>query len=357
MRTVAIQPQVTHSYSLGSGTGELHVGLRYLQEDIVRTVSRYLVNGTTQLRRSEEQYDYYTGSAWIENRFQFDAWTITPGARFEYVQIDAKNRLNGVGVAKDFTEVLPALSVARRMNESWSLFGGVQSTFAAPQAPQISITTNPQDISAQYAWVYEVGSRTRGLDGLLGTDLTLYHIDYSDRLVQDPSQFDVFVNAGSSRHRGAELGLTSDLTAAGLPGVELWSSVSWNDSKFTNGAFDGNRFAGAPRWLGSWGARYRHRDTGLWVGFDGLYVGPAFTDAANTRDISANGTVGLRPSYSLWNCGIGWDTKLGEQNEISVLIGGRNVLDEDYFEPRAARGIFPGAPASMVFQLGVTHHF
>lgn len=357
MRTVAVQPQLTHSYALAGGTGEFHVGLRYLQEDIVRTVSRYLVNGTTQLRRTEEQYDYYTGSAWIENRFHFDAWTVTPGVRFEYVQIDAKNRINGVGVEKDFTEALPGLTVARRMDESWSLFGGVQSTFAAPQAPQISITTNPQDISAQYAWVYEVGSRTRGLDGLLGTDLTLYHIDYSDRLVQDPAQFDVFVNAGSSRHRGVELGLTSDLAAVGLSGVTLWSNTSWNDSKFTNGAFDGNKFAGAPTWLASWGARYRHERSGLWLSLDGLYVGPAFTDAANTRDIAANGTVGLRPSYSLWNCSVGWDTKIGDKNDVSFLIGGRNIFDEEYFEPRAARGIFPGAPASLVFQVGVTHRF
>lgn len=356
-RTVAVQPQLTHTYALAGGTGEFHVGLRYLQEDIVRTVSRYLVNGTTQLRRSEEQYDYYTGSAWIENRFRFDAWTVTPGVRFEYVQIDAKNRINGVGVERDFIEALPGLTVARRMSETWSLFGGVQSTFAAPQAPQISITTNPQDLSAQYAWVYEVGSRTRGLDGLLSTDLTLYHIDYSDRLVQDPDQFDVFVNVGSSRHRGVELGLTSELAAIGLHGVELWSNTSWNDSKFTNGAFDGNDFAGAPTWLAAWGARYRHERSGLWFGIDGLYTGPAFTDAANTRDIAANGTVGLRPSYSLWNCNVGWDTRIDDKNDVSILVGGRNVFDEEYFEPRAARGIFPGAPASLVFQVGVTHRF
>ncbi len=357
MRTFAVQPQLTHSYAIAGGTGELHVGLRYLQEDIVRTVSRYFVDGSTQLHRSEAQYDYFTGSAWIENRFCFDEWTVTPGVRLEYVQMDGRDRLTGVDVDKDFAEVLPGLSLARRMNEQWSLFGGVQSTFAAPQAPQISITTNPQDISAQYAWVYEIGSRTRGLDGLLGTDVTFFHIDYSDRLVQDPDQFDVFVNAGSSRHRGVELGLTSDLTAAGLPGVELWSTTTWSESKFTNGDFDGNDFAGVPDWLAAWGARYHHAATGLWVGVDGVYVGPAFTDAANTVDINANGTLGRRPSYSLWNCGAGWDTKIDDKNEVSLMIGGRNIFDEEYFEPRTARGIFPGAPASMVFQVGVTHRF
>jgi Fe(3+) dicitrate transport protein len=362
IRTFAVQPQVTHRYDLGNADGELHIGLRYLQEDTVRSVRRFLANGSEQLR-SEEQYDYYTGSAWIENRLHMGDWTVTPGLRFEYVEIDGRNRFNqnqelrGLSVEKDFTEVLPGLTLSRLLNEHWSVYGGAQRTFAAPQAPQISITRNPQDISAQYAWVYELGTRARTADRLLGADLTFYHIDYRDRLVPDPDQFDVFVNAGDSRHRGVELALETDLEAAGLSGLSAWSSTSWNDSKFTNGEFDGNRFAGAPRWLLSWGTRYDHVATGLWASIDGAYVGPAFTDAANTRDISADGTRGLRPSYSLWNASIGWDHKFGDDTELSLMLGGRNVFDEEYFEPRTARGIFPGAPASMLFQVGVTHRF
>ncbi len=357
MRTIALQPQITHTYALGGGTGELHVGLRYLQEDITRTVSRYFPNGTAQLRRTEEQYDYYTSSAWVENAFRYDKWTVTPGARFEYVQIDARDRIGGIAVEKSFTEVLPGLTLSRKLTETWSLFGGAQKTFQAPQAPQISISNNPQDISAQYAWVYEVGSRTRGLDGLLGTDLTLYQIDYTDRLVADPTQFDTFLNTGRSRHRGVELGLNSDLAAVGLPGVSLWTTSSFNDSRFTNGAFDGNRFAGAPRLLASWGARYRHERSGLWVGFDGTYVGNAYSDSENTRDINATGTRGLRPAYHIWNVGTGWDHAFNAKNEVSVMVGGRNVFDEDYFELRSARGIYPGAPASLVCQIGCTHRF
>jgi outer membrane receptor protein involved in Fe transport len=284
--------------------------------------------------------------------------------RFEYVDMRGRENfnittpaLNGLEVQKDFTEALPGLTLSRRMNEEWSLYGGAQKTFAAPQAPQISITNNPQDISAQYAWNYELGSRTRTDDALFGSDLTLFWIDYSDRLVQDPAQFDVFVNAGSSRHRGAELALESDLSAAGLDGVSLWTSTAYVDSVFTNGQFEGNEFPGAPNWLASWGARYDHKRSGLWCAFDGTWVDEAFTDAANTVAIPVNGTAGIRPAYSLWNANVGWDAKLDEKNDVSVLIGGRNVFDEDYFEPRAARGIFPGAPASMVFQVGMTHRF
>lgn len=355
IRTVAVQPQVTHTYAFGGGTGELLFGVRYLQEDTVRNVTRYFPDGTSQ-RRSEQQFDYYTASAFLENRVEVGAWTVTPGVRFEYVQIDARDRVGGIGVERDFTEVLPALGLGYRLHEDWALFAGVQSTFAAPQAPQIELSNDPQRISAQYAWVYELGSRWRGLDGLLGTDLTLYHIDYRDRLVPDPDQFDVFVNGGSSRHRGVELALDSDLAGVGLAGLTLWSNTGWNDSKFTNGDFDGNRFAGSPKWLWSWGARYRHDASGLWLGIDGSYVGPAFSDAANTRDLDPLGTRGLRPSYSLWNASVGWDHAVDDRTEVSVLVGGRNVFDEQYFEPRTARGIYPGAPASVVFQLGVTHH-
>ena len=362
IRTVAIQPQVTHVYDLGGATGELHAGVRYLQEDIVRSVRRQFPNGTEQLR-SEEQYDYYTGSAWVENALRFEDWTVTPGVRFEYVEIDGRNRANtnaalvGLETTKSFAEALPSLTVARKMSDAWGLYAGAQATFAAPQAPQISITNNPQDISAQYAWVYETGSRTRTADGLLGTDLSLFQIEYDDRLVQDPDQFDVFVNAGSSRHRGVELALDSDLTAAGLAGVSLWTTTTYTESTFTNGAFDGNRFAGAPTWLASWGLRYLHEPTGLWIGCDGVYVGAAFSDAENTRAINAAGTRGLRPTYEIWNASIGWDHKFSSQTEVNVLAGARNVFDEDWFEIRSGRGIYPGAPPSYVFQLGVTHRF
>ncbi|MBL8725525.1 MAG: TonB-dependent receptor [Planctomycetes bacterium] len=362
MRTVAVQPQITHTYGLGAATGEFHLGARYLQEDIVRSVDRFFPNGTVT-RRTEEQYDYYTGSAWVENTFRFDDWTITPGVRLEVVEMDARIRRsttpanNGRSVERDFTEALPGLSLARRMTEHWSLFASAQRTFAAPQAPQISILSDTQDITAQHAWVYEVGSRTRGLDGLLQTDVTLYQIDYRGRLVPDPDQVEVFLNAGTSRHRGVEVALGSDLAALGLPGLSLWGTGAYNDSEFTNGQFAGNTFAGAPHWVAAWGARYQHAGTGLWLGIDGSYTGSAYSDAENTVEINAQGTRGVRPSYRLWNASVGWDWQASKATEVNVMVGGRNVLDEDYFEVRAARGIFPGAPASLVGQVGVTHRF
>lgn len=357
MRTAAVQPQLTQYYEIGALGGELHFGMRYLQEDIVRTVSRYFPDGTSQIRRSESQFDYYTASAWLENAFRWDGWTVTPGVRFEYVRIDAIDRINGNTQDEEFTEVLPGITVNRMVSDHVALFGGVQSTFAAPQASQIELGGDPQDISAQYAWNYEVGGRGSFFAGMLGADLTFYHIDYTDRLVQDPAQFDVFVNGGDSRHRGVELALQFELGELGLDGVSVWSSTAYNDSRFTNGPFDGNRFAGAPEWIASWGARYGHAPTGLFVGLDGAFVDAAYSDATNTVPVSADGTSGRRPAYRLWNAVVGWQREVSERTELGFLVGGRNILDEEYFEPRTGRGIFPGAPASMFFEFNFTQRF
>ncbi|MFM1872661.1 MAG: hypothetical protein RL398_2083 [Planctomycetota bacterium] len=357
IRTAAIQPQITHRYAAGDVAGELHVGMRYLQEDTVRTVSRYFPDGTSQIRRSETQYDYYTASAWLENELRFDDWTVTPGVRFEYVRIDARDRILGNTAGEEFGEVLPGVTASRRIDDDLSLFVGVQKTFAAPQAPQIELGGDPQNVSAQYAWNYEVGGRGEFLGGALAADLTLYQIEYTDRIIQDPNQFDVFVNGGDSRHRGVELGLAYDLADLGADGFSLWSNLSYNESRFTNGDYDGNRFAGAPEWLAAYGLRYEHEPSGLFCGVDGAFIDWAYTDAANTVDIPANGTAGKRPSYRLWNAHVGWRQEVSERTEIGFLLGGRNVLDEEYFEPRTGRGIYPGAPASMFFEFSFTQRF
>lgn len=356
MRVAAVQPQVTHEYSVGSAKGQLVAGLRYLQEDIVRKTERYFPDGSYELR-GEDQYDYYTGSAFIENTFVVGDFRITPGVRFEYVEIDARNRLTNYSVEKDYTEALPALRAAYMIEEDWSVFANAQTAFAAPQAVQIEISPDPQEVSAQYAWIYEVGTRTRTEDRLLAADLTFYLIDYSDRLEPDPDQFDVFLNSGRTRHQGVELGTGTELDEVGLDGVSARAAVSYNDSEYRNGEFEGNELPASPPWLASWGAWYRHALTGLWCGVDGYWVDEAFSDRENTVAINAAGTRGIRPAWSVWNLSVGWDQQLTDKATLDMRMVLRNAFDEDYFEIRSGRGIYPGAPQSLFFEVGFTQKF
>lgn len=356
MRVWAVQPQLTHRYTFGEITGELCAGVRYLQEDIERIVERFNSNGTYALG-SRAQFDYYTASAFLENTIRCGDWTVTPGIRFEYVVMNARNQLTGFDVEKEFTEVLPALGASYLLREDWSVYANAQTCFSAPQAVQIEISNNPQDISAQYAWVYELGTRAELPSQLLAGDLCVYWIDYQDRLEQDPDQLNVYVNNGRSRHRGVELGLDSDLTAAGLPGLTAWSSVAYNDSVYTNGAFDGNHLPASPPWLWSWGTRYLHERSGLWAAIDGFHVDAAYSDRENTVAINANGTRGVRPSYTVWNAHVGCQHQLTTHTRVEAQASAKNLFDDGYFEVRAARGLFPGVPFHCAFELGFVTTF
>jgi Fe(3+) dicitrate transport protein len=354
MSVWAIAPQLTHEYTLGDVDGTLVTGVRFLREDIRRRVERYFPDGSF-LQLSDDGYDYLTGSAFVENTFEFGRWRVTPGVRFESVDIHARNQ-GGTEVQRDFEEILPAVSTSYLVDDNWSVYANVQTSFQPPSANQIDLA-NEQDISAQYAWVYEVGTRGESDDGLVAADLTLYQIDYSDRLEPDPDEFDVLLNSGRSRHRGVELAIDSDLSESGLDGFGVWSTVAYNVSKYENGEFEGNYTPGSPRWMLAWGARYLHERSGLGAGLDGSYVADAYSDRDNTSEINANGTVGVRPSYVLWNAHAHWTRKITDSCRLRFQVDARNLFDQSYFDVRAARGIYPGAPFGYGAEIGLLFQF
>lgn len=355
MSVWAVQPQVTHEYEVGGAHAKLIAGVRYEHENLTRRVERDFPDGThTDI--SDDGFLYDTGSAFVLNDFVFGDWTVTPGVRFERVSIQAEDQ-TGFDVDRDFSEILPALSASYLMRPDWSIYANVQSSFQPPAANQIELSSDPQDISAQYAWMYEVGTRAQTEDRSLAADLTVYQIDYSDRLEPDPDQFDVLLNSGRSRHRGVELALDSDLQRAGLEGVGLWSAVAYNDSEYENGAFEGNQTPGSPHWLLGWGARYENEHSGFFAAVDGNYAAESFSDRENTDPINATGTRGVRPSSIVWNAHTGIAFDVTSSCRLRFQVDVRNVFDQEYFDVRAARGIYPGAPFGYGALIGLTWGF
>ncbi len=354
----AIQPQIVKRFSLGAWVADLIGGARYTEEDIVRRVERFFPNGT-QTVTGDAEFGYRAASAFLETKFQSERWSITPGLRVEQIDIDGRNRLTAAApVEQSFSEVLPALNAAYFVTEDFAVYANAQASFKPPEASQLELSTNPQDISAQFAWVYELGARAQLYDDRLAWDLTLYQIDYEDLLERDPAQFDVFVNAGRSRHRGIELALDADLSDLAFEGLGAWASIAYNDSEYRSGQFAGNQVIAATPWLASWGLRYSHPTTGLWAGIDGFYVDDAFTDRANTVPINGAASQGERPDYTVWNARAGLRRRVSGACELRCEIALRNVFDEQYFDIRpGGRGIFPGAPFSVGGNLGLTYSF
>lgn len=355
MNTWAVQPQLSQRYEWGDVDGELLVGYRFHHENLARGVERDFPDGTHTVV-SNDDFEYAAHSAFAQNDFWFGDFKVTPGLRFEHV--DMTGQANGAPeVERDFDEVLPALSASYAATSQWSVYANVQSSFQPPAANQIELSADPQDLEAQYAWLYEVGTRVQREDALVRADLTLYQIDYSDRLEPDPDQFDVLLNSGRSRHRGAELTFDGLLDEAGLEGVSYWTTTAYNQSQYEDGEFEGNDLPGTPHWLLGWGTRYDHRATGLWTAVDGFFTDESYSDRENTRDINAQGTRGVRPSSIVWNAHVGLRRMLGERCRFDVQVDARNLFDEEYFDVRAARGIYPAAPFGVGGTVGLVFTF
>lgn len=358
MSVWALQPQYTREYEIGDMEGELVTGIRYHVEDVTRKKERIYPDGTSELK-SDSEYDYNVWSAFMENTFEIERFSLTPGVRLEKVDIDGKNTLTGISVNRDFTEVLPAVSANYLLQDDWAVYANAQTSFLPPQANHVEISDHSQNLEAQYAWTYEAGTRGRMWDGLFSPDLTFYLINYKDRIERDPDRDDVWVNKGNTRHKGVELTLDSDLSACNdaLEGFTLFSSVSYNDSEYRNGEFKRNQVPHAPHWLASWGASYHHEPSGLWGGFDGFFAGRAYADSENTGPINADGTRGRRPSYTVWNAKTGYDCQVAKNVKLQLQVGCNNIFNKEYFEIRAGKGLFLGPPAGLFTILGVTVDF
>lgn len=342
MNTWAVQPQLSHKYAWGDVDAEVLVGYRFHHENLTRRVERDFPNGTHTLL-SDDDFEYVAHSLFAQNDFWFGDFKVTPGVRFERVDMTGKAQ-NEFEVERDYEEVLPAISASYEMTPQWSVYANVQSSFQPPAANAIELSADPQEIEAQRAWMYEVGTRVQKDDRLVAADLTLYQIDYSDRLEPDPDQFDVLLNSGRSRHRGVELTFDGELEAAGLEGVSYWTSTAYNQSEYENGDFEGNDLPGTPHWLLGWGARYDHEATGLWTAVDGFFTDESYSDRENTEELNDQGTRGIRPSAIVWNAHVGLRRMLGDRCRFDVQVDARNVFDQDDYDVRAARGIYPGAP-------------
>jgi len=351
MEVWAIQPQLAFDTTIGDWDSKLVGGLRYHDENFTRIVEREFPDGTTT-EISDDRFDYHASSVFVENAFSQGRWNVRPGVRFEAIEIDAESR-EGLQVEQDSNEVLPALSASYLASDNWSIYANAQKTYQPPASNIIELSSDPQDIASATAWVYELGSRVETEDGESAADLTFYFIDYENRFEPDPDQFDVFVNTGTSQHKGVELTLEQDLDDDVLHGLSAWSSVAYNASEYTNGEYDGQDVPGTPPWVLSWGLRYEHEESGLYAGIDGFYVDSSFSDRENTVPINATGTRGENPSRTVWNANAGWRHALSENVHLHVQGALRNIFDDEYFDVRTARGLYLGAPFSYGMMVGL----
>lgn len=106
-------------------------------------------------------------------------------------------------------------------------------------------------------------------------------------------------------------------------------AYTYLDTEQLSGSNEGNELPNAPSHHLSFSGDYSYQQWDL--NLTGVYVSDSFSDAANTKEETANGSAGELPSYTLVNARIGRDVLLSDGNKLNLALSVNNLFDKDYY--------------------------
>lgn len=251
------------------------------------------------------------------------------------------------------------LGLAHALRPELNLYANVGTAFESPTTTELINAPPAGDdrppapgfnpsVDPERALSFEIGARGL-LSEWLRYDVAAYTMDVRDRLVpfqveQAPGR-DFYTNAGRSRHRGIELGLSArPLPAWTAELAYTFSRFTFVDYEIDEDDYGGNRFPGVPphRLFGS--VLYQHR-SGVFAETRVELVDEFFVDDANEHS---------NPSYQTVDLRLGFERRFGSM-ELAPFIGIGNLFNERYsssvvvnafggryFEPAPGRNLYMG---------------
>jgi iron complex outermembrane receptor protein len=287
--------------------------------------------------------------------------TLTAGLRYDWVRFDVHDRLVSANPDDSGDRLMRALSgslgLAVNPSDAVTIFGNVGSSFETPTTTELVNRPDTaggfnRDLQPQTAWSYEVGARGR-VTSRATYSLTLFQADVKNELIPYEIAAPRFYyrNAGSSRHRGVELG--ADVTPAN--GMSLNVTWTYSDFRFSRYSFttggqtftlDGRELPGVPKhWLHVTLRAAPAVLHGVWAEVEETYSsGYLVSDTLSLRTAPWWGTV-VR---------LGWDGAVGKVR-VAPFIGVNNLLDRRYvssvvinaardrfYEPAPGRNVYIG---------------
>jgi Fe(3+) dicitrate transport protein len=303
------------------GDHTLTLGARYVSEEVDFDVNREeLASGTYgAVRKWDSETDAVALYASDTLSLLDGRLEITPGLRYEDVQMDFRDVRAGTTSTNDADELLPGLTLGLQATDDVFLFANAQKSLVPVQIAQ---ATRAGDVANETAWNYELGARWQ-LAPAVATSATLFRIDYQDQ-IQFNKAADRFENLGETRHQGIEL--EADWQAT--PELALGLGYTYLDTEQRSGDNAGNDLPNAPHHHVSVKAGYQYQQ---WqASLSAQYASDSFSDAANTKQETANGDAGKLPSYTLVNARLGRDYAVGGNN-LNLGLAATNLLDEEYY--------------------------
>ena len=303
----------------------------------------------------------------VENKFSWGAFSITPGVRFENARQSVNEIVNTLktgtgnavggsseqifvplfGVGATY-EIAPKIEIYGNLSQSYrpKLF-----TQAVPPGAQQEV---PTDLEEGKSWQCEIGFKGRPQPWAYW-DTSVFLLDFDNQVgnVPNSQRVDVVKNTGRAQHFGLEFSGEIDLFALlergqrpplaskakkdastfsqRLGSLSLYGNATLLDAQYVSGPQQGRTPAYAARYMVRTGLVYRSTEERLRVALTSSFIGSSFGNDSNT----ANYRV---PSYAVWD--LTGEAKIYRDN-LSVTWGVNNLFDKNYFSRVTAAGIDP----------------
>lgn len=275
------------------------------------------------LIQSADQYSENT-SFYIEDSFYFlPRVALVGGTQFLYALRDQEAVLNTVSGTNDFNIWSPKVGLLFDVDPTWQIFGNMSRSAEVPSFDEGSALIPFEDVKAQTATTYEIGTRGQRAD--YTWDIALYRANVYDELqcLGDGSDFCTVVNAPRTVHQGLEFGfgatVLKSIFTEGAATDRLWwnNAYTYNDFFFDDDpVFGDNELPGIPRHYIRSELLYKH-PSGFFLGPDIEWVPEAYyVDNANTLPTKA---------YAIWGMKLGY-----ERERFNFYVEGRNLSDLNY---------------------------
>jgi Fe(3+) dicitrate transport protein len=377
--SLGFENRLRHDYELWGGTHTIAGGFQVYHTDSPREDRR----GNTKTAdggdlRNKSDREIFYAPVFVENRFHWGNFSITPGVRLENIwqgvkeskNVDKKAAGNSLSDQDDHEFVpLFGLGLAYEVAPKTEIYGNVSQSYRpkifTQAVPTGGTALIPNDLEESKAWQYEVGFRGNP-QAWITWDVSAFLLDFDDTIgtIALPGGFSTVANVGRAQNKGIDaaleidvIGLIDALNGTELPppagktkdgkekvvieteqslvdrfgSLSLYGNVTLLDAEFVSGPLEGRSPRYAPNYLVRAGAIYNWRDR-VKVAVLGTFVGDSFQDDANTAEREV-------PAYMTWDLTV--EAKV-YKDLVSVHAGINNLFNEDYYSRITDLGIDPG---------------
>jgi iron complex outermembrane recepter protein len=293
------------------------------------------VNGSPGLLTVDDKLFSNQSILFLQSEFDFPSNIIlTLGGSTSFIKYKQRRKHpeDTVQVRKFDPVFAPRIALLKKMGGRHSVYASLSYGFSTPTLADVRPSTNEfnNNLDPEHGVNYEMGFKGRTTNDVFRYEVVFFEFNLKKTIVNQPIEEDgpdYFVNAGRTRQRGIEIGLSWNPI---VDSKQFFSDLSFNGSYTINGftfedyandsTFNGNSLTGVPANVVALGIDTRIRSR-FYSNVTANYTDRIPLNDANTEYAS---------EYLLLGCRVGYLLPVKEIFTIDIFAGGDNLLDQKY---------------------------